>query len=227
MVYGSVSDSAVLNLLSTSPDDQFLQFDDIPTVLGLANVTRPYHHLAFSAYNVFTPRDPAFKDRITEHDFNCAVSSPNALIGSRDNPDPKHRSKGAYFGIENKTDMQQTGLLPYFTLLSFNIKPMDAPLPGTLVSVKGYRQEDEEQPHLEWRVDFPSGYHLPLAVKMQEYSREKWEKLHGVEIVADFGEDKLDWEFCLDDLEVQFFKAENQEVGIPWLDQIILEDHHV
>ena len=41
---------------------------------------------------------------------------------------------------------------------------------------------------------------------MQEYSRQAWNKLYKVEFFADFGTDALDWEFCIDDLEVQFFK---------------------
>ena len=173
-------------------------------------MTDPYHHLTFSAYNVFRPKDPTLKDKITEHDLNCAVSSPNALIGSRDNPNPKYRSKGAYFGIANSTEMGEHGLEPYFTLSGFHVKPMDAPKPGTSVFVKGHRVKGQEP--LEWHVDFPSGYHLPLLVKMQEYSGDRWEKLEGVEIVADFGEDRLDWEFCLDNLEVKFVKVKDKEI---------------
>lgn len=99
--------------------------------------------------------------------------------------------------------MAEEGLQPYFTLKSFYIKPMDAPAPGTKVSVKGYKNAREE-PYV-WHVDFPSGFHLPFLVKMEEYSGEEWKEINKVEIVADFGYDDLDWEFCVDDIELQFF----------------------
>ena len=159
----------------------------------------PYHYLSFSSYSVLTPRDPALDGLISEHDLNCAVSSPNALIGSR----PMENADGACFEIANATSMTQEGLQPYFTLESFYIKPMDAPSPGTKVSVKGYTKARGE-PHV-WHVDFPSGFHLPFLVKVKEFSGEEWKEIYKVEIVADFGYDDLDWEFCLDNIFVQFF----------------------
>ena len=159
----------------------------------------PYRHLSFSSYSVLTPRDPALNGLISEHDLNCAVSSPNALIGSR----PTENAEGAYFEIANATSMAEEKLQPYFTLKSFYIKPMDAPAPGTKVFVKGYGNAGEE-PYI-WDVDFPSGFHLPFLVKIEEYSGKEWKEVFKVEIVADFGYDKLDWEFCVDDIELQFF----------------------
>ena len=99
--------------------------------------------------------------------------------------------------------MREQGLSPYFSLRSFYIKPMDAPAPGTTIYVKGHSR-DEEDPLL-WHVDFPSGYHLPFKVKMEDYSGKSWEKIHKIEITANFGYDSLDWEFCVDNLQVQFF----------------------
>lgn len=98
--------------------------------------------------------------------------------------------------------MQDSGLQPYFTLHSFSIKPMDAPPPGTWIFVKGYSHA-RNGPY-QWQVFFPAGYHLPFAVKMAEFSGETWSELYGVEILADFGVQALDWEFCMDDLEVMF-----------------------
>ena len=74
-------------------------------------------------------------------------------------------------------------------------------------------EEEQEQADLKWHVYFTHDYHLPLHVRMEEFSREKWDGLIEVEIRADFGEDgdvgegkgeRLDWEFCLDDLVVIF-----------------------
>ena len=81
---------------------------------------------------------------------------------------------------------------------------MDAPPPGTTIYVKGYSYTRDEP--FTWHVEFENEYHLPFLVKLEEYSRLAWEELYKVEFWADFGEDKLDWEFCLDELEVQFIK---------------------
>lgn len=107
--------------------------------------------------------------------------------------------------------MREEGLYPYFDLKSFYIKPMDAPMPGTRINVRGFRGGEEEE--LEWHVDFPSGYHLPFWVKMEEYSQQKWENLTRAEITADFGEDQLDWEFCVDNLELVFHKMSIEDEG--------------
>lgn len=111
-------------------------------------------------------------------------------------------AEGAYFGV-NATSMAEEGLYPYFTLKSFYVKPMDAPAPGTKLSVRGHAKALKEP--YSWHVDFPSGYHLPFLVKMQEYSSQEWRELYKVEILADFGYDDLDYEFCIDDIVVQFF----------------------
>ena len=139
------------------------------------------------------------KGLISEHDLNCAISSPNALLGSR----PCEDCDGAFVQIANETAMNEAGLYPFFSLRSFSVKPMDAPDPGTTIRVRGFRKGFEKP--LEWNVEFPSGYHLPLLVKMEKFSKENWKEIYKFEIVADFGYDALDWEYCIDDLEVQFF----------------------
>lgn len=118
--------------------------------------------------------------------------------------------------------MKAAGLLPYFTLHSFYLKPLEAPEPGTTIRVKGLSEKSKEP--LEWSVDFPSGYHLPLLVKIGEYSGEEWEKVYRIEIVADFGYDALDWEFCIDDIEVEFFALPESTERNKSGDQIVLQD---
>ena len=181
---------------------------------------------------MLTPRDPNLKDRISSNDLNCAVSSPNALIGSRVSSDTRfehdHESEireGAYFSIANASEMVDAGLQPHFTLVSFNIKPMDAPPPGTSIIVKGYSHARNDSNHFQWHVDFPAGFHLPFLVKMQDYSGDDWDQLYGVEILADFGEQRLDWEFCIDDLEVHFFRSNNsnEPAGGQGHRQVVLE----
>ena len=209
------------------------KFDDIPTTSGLGSTPSIYHHLAFSKYNVLTPHDPDLDGIISPNDLNCAISGPNAIVGSRtsSSSDPSANSdgytpQGAYFSIANSSSMIDRGLQPYISLVSFNIKPMDAPPPWTTVTVTGYSHARNKSDHYVWSVDFPAGFHLPFLVKIQEYSREAWDQLYGVEILADFGEQKLDWEFCLDDLEVQFFKLNSSAklMDGPNSDQIVLHE---
>lgn len=116
--------------------------------------------------------------------------------------------------------MREKNLELYFTLQSFYIKPLDAPSPGTTVYVKGYTKS-QKKPYI-WNVDFPSGYHLPFLVKMKEYSDKEWKEMYKVEIVADFGYDSLDWEFCIDDLDVQFFARRENDDAVVLKEQIIL-----
>lgn len=161
---------------------------------------------------------------ISGDDFNCAVSAPNALIGSRYQSDLLISSKvpeGAYFEIANASSMLEDGLYPYFTLLSFSVKPLAAPESGTNLTVNGYGHTRQDA--LSWKVYFESGYHEPLLVKIQEFSKEEWNQLYGVEILADYGEDALDWEFCLDDLQLQFFKVAEEQVTSrrPWYQQVL------
>ncbi|KAI9869911.1 MAG: hypothetical protein M1830_004935 [Pleopsidium flavum] len=206
---------------SESKNSTIINFDDIPTTQGLADVFSPYHHLNFSsAYSIITPRDPALRGRISEHDLNSAVSPPNALIGSRYHAGNPNATAAASFSI-NLTTSEANKHYPYFDLLSFYIKPLDAPPPGVSVYVKGYGY-DQRDPRV-WHVDFIPGYHLPLLVKMREYSGEPWDKLWKVEIWADYGEDQLDWEFCVDDLELQFYEYFGSHARHPPLQQAVLQ----
>ena len=174
------------------------EFDDVSSQSGFADIPSPYHALSFSSFSIFKPTDPALKGLISDHDLNCATSSPNALYGSR----PTENADGPSFWIANATAMHGQGLQPFFTLKSFYVKPLDAPNPGTTISVKGFSKKRVDP--LKWHVEFPSGYHLPFLFKVQEYSGRLWDEMHRIEVAADFGYDSLDWEFCIDDLQLEF-----------------------
>jgi hypothetical protein len=198
------------------------QFDEIATVKGLGEVPFPYHHLSFSAYNIFAPRDPALNGKISESDYNCAVSAPNALIGSRYNGHDSGSTRGAYFGIANATAMMEDGLCSHFTLSKFKIKPLDSPLDPTTtrIAVIGYKHNSYQT--VKWEVTFDQGYHDPLYVKLKEFSRENWETLSGVEILADYGVDALDWEFCIDDIELLFSHSSPTPLATRQRDQVVM-----
>lgn len=99
----------------------------MPTTKGIGKVPSPYLHLSFSRYNILTPSDPALEGFIVPSDLNCAVSAPNALIGSRyaSNAAEKiaksrkardvqsvEEPEGAYFEIANASALIADGLHP-------------------------------------------------------------------------------------------------------------------
>ncbi|KAI9803077.1 MAG: hypothetical protein M1833_001147 [Piccolia ochrophora] len=181
-------------------NDTVIAFDEITTSKGLANISSPYHHLVFSSgFSIIAPNDKALDDTISPNDRNCAVSRPNALIGSRYHPGNESDESAPFLKIHSTENDE---LSPYFDLLSFYIKPLDAPEPGTSIYLHGYSVA-QDRPNPDWSVSFPAGYHEPLLVTA-EMLGHGWDKLEKVAIWAIYGkEDDLDWEFCVDDLRVQ------------------------
>ena len=184
--------------LTPTQEETTLHFDDLSLPeTGLTSLPDPYHHLKFSSFSVFAPHSPALSNLITPVDLNCAVSSPNALLGAR----AAEHGSPASFEIAEATSIVEGDLKREFTLKKMMIKPLAAPEPGTNLSIKGYREDKEA---LEWSVWFPDGFDRMFEVRIEEFSEVRWAGLQKVEIWADFGYDKLDWEFCLDDLVVEF-----------------------
>lgn len=165
-----------------------------------------YSHLTFPSFSVFNPADAALDHLITPFDKNCASSPPNALLGSRQSSEDQSLPPAIEF--VNSTEVLDAGFEPYFHLLAFKIKPLASPVGEgeTRVRVRGYYHNNcnaaslSKAEGLEWYADFPSGYYLPFAASMSE----DWRHLSKVEIWAEFGEQALDWEFCMDDVVVSF-----------------------
>lgn len=69
------------------------------------------------------------------------------------------------------------------------------------VSIRGFQNNTQS---LVWDVDFPAGFHDLLEVDLPAFSRQEWDQLVKVEVRADFynGDMAMDWEFCIDDMEV-------------------------
>jgi hypothetical protein len=149
-----------------------------------------YTSLSFHDFFVFEPTDAALSSRISRYDLNCAVSKPNALYGAR--PLPVSRAPSIQI---------QDGFNETFTLHSLKMKPLDIPFGYTKVSLRGYQNGSHT---LSWDVDFPAGFHDVLGIDLLDFSRQRWEKLTKVDVRADFynGDLAMDWEFCIDDIEV-------------------------
>lgn len=188
-------------------DADHVQFDGISTDnSGFGYVPDAYHHLNFDGLYPFKPQADAFKEKLSEHDLNCAVSAPNALYGARYRVGKsqlryqmsRHEDVPAIH-IDAKS-AAVFGIHPYFTLHSLKIKPLDIPLSHTTLYLKGYTSEQV----LHWQVDFPLGFHDMLHVRIDEFSKRKWQKLERLELFANLYYDGGDWEFCLDDMEVEF-----------------------
>lgn len=189
------------------------QFDGLSTdSSGFGKVPDAFHHLNFDGLYPFNPKADALEGKISKHDLNCAVSAPNSLYGARFKSDHA-RLMGDHLQTHEDipgvhVDTRSTavfGLHPYFTLHSLKIKPLDIPLSHTTLYLKGYTSDQV----LHWQVDFPLGFHDMFHVKIEEFSRRKWEELERLEIFANLHYDGGDWEFCLDDMEIEFHSILN------------------
>ncbi len=171
------------------------QFDDVETFKGWSNVPSNYSLLDFEDFFIFKPSDPELDGLISKHDLNCAASKPNALYGARPLPltqVPTIRLNGTRSGASRT-----------FTLHSMKIKPLDMPMAYAEVNLQGLRLDNTT---VLWSVDFPAGFHSMLEVEIESFSTATWDKLVQLEIWSDFHHagSAIDWEFCIDDLEVSF-----------------------
>lgn len=170
-----------------------MQFDDISTTEGWGNIPSDYSHLEFNGFLAMKPDDPELEGLISEFDLNCAVSSPNAIYGTRYNHNPP---------TVPEIRLAKSSNFSSFALASLKIKPLDMPpFSHTKLTL---RASGAEMPPLEWSVDFPNGFHDMFTVKIEEFSGEDWSGLQSLQITADFvnGGRYMDWEFCFDDLEI-------------------------
>ena len=143
---------------------------------------------------------------------------------------------------------EEEGLEAWFGLVGMVIKPLASPEGEgeTRILVRGWAWEHEDNERadrideegvkedtdvLNWFVDFPSEYHLPFAATMPK----TWRKLKRVEVWAEYGVDKLDWEFCIGELVVEFTSVTKENArrkkerqgrvsGPNDYDQVVLED---
>jgi hypothetical protein len=169
------------------------QFDDVKTHNGWGNIPTNYSELVFDGLLALRPDASALEGLISEHDLNCAVSSPNAVYGTRYNHNPPTIPqillvKGSRYSS--------------FSLVSLKVKPLNMPPLGyATLKLRGLRRN--QQP-LDWSVDFPHGFQDMFTVDIENYSGTKWKDLNSLQITADFVNDGhyMDWEFCMDDFEV-------------------------
>lgn len=59
---------------------------------------------------------------------------------------------------------------------------------------------------MRWNVTFPAGFHDMLYVELQAFTGEQWQMLESLKIWAEFENagTSMDWEFCIDDMEIEF-----------------------
>lgn len=178
-----------------------LQFDDLPTPDGFGNMTAPYKGLVFNGFFAFNPSHPKLKGIISVDDLNCAVSKPNALYGTRDNLNRQSLERPS---IQSRSSFET------FTIHSLQIKPLDMPLGFVSVDLYGQRHNESDS-SLRWSVDFPAGFHDVLDVRLEEFSKRPWEGLQRLDVWADFhyNDVSMDWEFCIDDLNVEVYGADD------------------
>lgn len=139
------------------------QFDDIGTVEGWGDIPTNYSHLEFDGFLAIKPDDPGLEGLISESDLNCAVSSPNAIYGTRYNNHP---------AVIPEIRLAKNSTFSSFGLASLKIKPLDMPpFSYTKLTLRGNRAQMSP---LEWTVDFPNGFHDTFLVKIEEFSGKSW-----------------------------------------------------
>ena len=81
------------------------------------------------------------------------------------------------------------------------VKPLSIPLGHTKLVLSGTKLDNRT---ILWDVDFPVGYNEMLHVDVAAFSNATWNELRSVSVYANYhnGDSVMDWEFCLDDLEV-------------------------
>ncbi|KIX05438.1 uncharacterized protein Z518_06310 [Rhinocladiella mackenziei CBS 650.93] len=180
------------------------QFDDIQTPDGFGNITSPYRGLSFDGFYAFDPSHPRLDGIISANDLNCATSKPNALYGTRDNFGSEIRHMAAS-GLEKRPSIQSRSPTETFTVHRLKMKPLDMPLGFVTIHLQGSRSSKTGS-SLHWSVDFPAGFHLVLDVRLEEFSKQMWNGLERLVMWADFhyNDVKMDWEFCVDDIGVDF-----------------------
>jgi len=190
-----------------------VQFDDMDTSTGWGVFSGPYRGLVFEGFYPFKPSHPKFEGLISGFDLNCAVSKPNALHGSRYNFESGVRSMDGYDEPTKLPSITPKDKGSSFNLYSFRVKPLNFPINSVTFNLRGTRAvesasqtDDEKSSDLTWSVDFPVGYHDVLNVSIREYTHYEWHNLSRVALWADFNnaDTTMDWEFCIDDLEVDF-----------------------
>ncbi|RPA93779.1 hypothetical protein L873DRAFT_1846966 [Choiromyces venosus 120613-1] len=153
-----------------------LKFDSIKTnkTTAIGHIPKDFSGLTFSPqFSVLNIPDA--KGKLPLSNQNSAVSLPNALIGSRYNPDNKGGKSPASVGTDEGT----------FDLFGFYLHPIDSPPPGVNIYVIGYNSNGAEE--------FSYGFLFLLTCP-------PWDGLKKVEIWGTYGEDGDDWEFFVDDL---------------------------
>ncbi len=114
----------------------------------------------------------------------------------------------------NATAARLDKVYAVFDLHSVSIKPIAMPIDPVPVianlTITGWAADREGTDGLlVFRVEWPSGYTKPLRIDFnsKQFSKYKWKALGSLDFAVDFGPDRLDWEFCLDDLTVGFLKC--------------------
>jgi hypothetical protein len=111
----------------------------------------------------------------------------------------------------NTTATRLKGVDAVFNLHSISVKPIAMPIdPDPVianVTIQGWHAGNEgaDDP-LVFRVQWTAGYTEPLLIDFdsKHFAESEWRALRWLDFAVDYGPDRLDWEFCLDDLRVGF-----------------------
>ena len=159
-----------------------------------------YHHLDFSGFTIIDPVKTAQEGLISLRDIDCATSYPNALWGSRE------RSRALWPRITlNSTTARNAGVSPLFNLRGVTFKLLGNTTALSSIFMRCYGVVDGEIRHSHsMGITFSrGGYHEPFHIEPGEVFRGWGKKVNLMEIYGETARGD-DWEFCIDDFEVEF-----------------------
>jgi hypothetical protein len=173
------------------------QFDSIQTSLETALGPAPKSPLLFSPqWNVFNVTRGTELGIVPVRNLHSAVSSPNALIVSRYNPEKMQ-------GDSVPTISRSYG--ETFDLFGFYVQPMELPpgVKGVDLHVRGVTAEGEE---FVFDITFLPGMKEPWYFEPYTLTLNKWDGLTQVNVWAELSgmEEGVDWELFMDDLWVRY-----------------------
>jgi hypothetical protein len=189
------------------------QFDDVPTDAGTGTGTiSTYSYMNFTSFTVVNTLTAASLGSISVYDTDCASSQPNALFSARTRDGHKARSRW----VADTTKLHSAGLSGFFNLNGPFFKPLGEVPRGLILGIIAWEIRDSEAHNVynTW-VAFTEGGQQDMQYYDLTMFGGSWGKtvnMFEVVIRAPGEEQKeVDWNFCLDDLDVEFLDRRSDE----------------
>lgn len=164
-----------------------------------------YSYMNFSSFTTVNTAVAAFVGSISIHDADCASSQPNTLLSARSRNGQKLRSRW----VANTAKLHSAGLSGVFNLNGLSVKPLGEVPRGLILEIVAWEINDSEAKNVynTWLAYTKEGYQDMQHYDLTMFGGSWGQKVNIVEIIIRAPEkeqEKVDWAFCLDDVDVEF-----------------------